>query len=147
MKVISTINFPLVIVTFIFYFVGGFFFYGSLFAGVGSAVDSDADAQQFQLPVTLPLIASIVILSAIIREPNGSLAFWTSVIPFTSPVIMMMRVPFEPPLWEILLSMCCLILGFLFTTWLAGRIYRVGILMHGTKVNYKILAKWFMMKN
>jgi len=144
---INTINFPLVLGTFLFYFLGGFFFYGSLFAGVGSAVDNDADAQQFQLPVTLPLIFSIIILSAIIREPHGSLAFWASIIPFTSPVVMMMRIPFDPPIWEILLSMVLLVLGFIGTTWLAGRVYRVGILMHGAKVNYKILAKWFMMKN
>lgn len=146
-SVLATINFPLITTTFIFYFIGGFFFYGSLFAGVGSAVDNDADAQQFQLPITLPLILSIMLLGAIIRDPNGSLAFWTSIIPFTSPVVMMMRVPFDPPIWQILLSMVCLVLGFLCTTWLAGRIYRVGILMHGAKVNYKILAKWFMMKS
>jgi ABC-2 type transport system permease protein len=144
---ISTINFPLLLGSFLFYFIGGYFFYGSLFAGVGSAVDNDSDAQQFQLPITLPLIFSIIILSAIIRDPHGDLAFWTSVIPFTSPVVMMMRIPFGPPAWHIALSMICLVLGFLGTTWLAGRIYRVGILMHGTKVNYKILAKWFMMKN
>jgi ABC-2 type transport system permease protein len=144
---INTINFPLVLGSFLFYFLGGFFFYGSLFAGVGSAVDNDADAQQFQLPVTLPLIFSIIILSAIIREPHGSLAFWASIIPFTSPVVMMMRIPFDPPIWEIALSMVLLVLGFIGTTWLAGRVYRVGILMHGAKVNYKILAKWFMMKN
>ena len=144
---INTINFPLVLGSFLFYFLGGFFFYGSLFAGVGSAVDNDADAQQFQLPVTLPLIFSIIILSAIIREPHGGLAFWASIIPFTSPVVMMMRIPFDPPIWEILLSMVLLVLGFIGTTWLAGRVYRVGILMHGAKVNYKILAKWFMMKN
>jgi len=144
---INTINFPLVLGSFLFYFLGGFFFYGSLFAGVGSAVDNDADAQQFQLPVTLPLIFSIIILSAIIREPHGSLAFWASIIPFTSPVVMMMRIPFDPPIWEIALSMVLMVLGFIGTTWLAGRVYRVGILMHGAKVNYKILAKWFMMKN
>jgi ABC-2 type transport system permease protein len=144
---ISTINFPLLLGTFLFYFIGGYFFYGSLFAGVGSAVDNDSDAQQFQLPITIPLIFSIIILSAIIRDPHGDLAFWTSIIPFTSPVVMMMRIPFGPPAWQIVLSMISLVLGFLGTTWLAGRVYRVGILMHGTKVNYKILAKWFMMKN
>jgi ABC-2 type transport system permease protein len=118
-----------------------------LFAAVGSAVDSDADAQQFQLPVTLPLILSIILLSAILRDPHGSLAFWASMIPFTSPVVMMMRIPFDPPGWQIALSMVLLVVGFIFTTWLAGRIYRVGILMHGSKVNYKIMAKWFMMRN
>jgi ABC-2 type transport system permease protein len=144
---INTINFPLLISTFLFYFIGGYLFYGSLFAGVGSAVDNDADAQQFQLPITMPLILSIIILSAIIRDPHGDLAFWASIIPFTSPVVMMMRIPFDPPVWHIALSMVCMVVGFIFTTWLAGRVYRIGILMHGAKVNYKILAKWFMMKN
>ncbi len=144
---INTINFPILIGAFLFYFVGGFLFYGALFAAVGSAVDNDSDAQQFQLPITLPLIMSIMLLSAIIRDPHGSLAFWSSIIPFTSPVVMMMRIPFDPPVWQIILSVICMIGGFIFTTWLAGRIYRVGILMHGAKVNYKILAKWFMMRN
>jgi ABC-2 type transport system permease protein len=144
---LDTINFPLLMGAFLFYFIGGYLFYGSLFAAVGSAVDNDSDAQQFQLPITLPLIMSIMLLSAIIRDPHGSLAFWASIIPFTSPVVMMMRIPFDPPFWHIALSVVCMIGGFIFTTWLAGRIYRVGILMHGAKVNYKILAKWFMMRN
>jgi len=144
---IDTINFPLLLGAFMFFFIGAYFFYGALFAAVGSAVDSDSDAQQFQLPVTLPLILSIILLSAILRDPHGSLAFWASMIPFTSPVVMMMRIPFDPPGWQIALSMALLVVGFIFTTWLAGRIYRVGILMHGAKVNYKIMAKWFMMRN
>ncbi|MCK5702175.1 MAG: ABC transporter permease, partial [Cyclobacteriaceae bacterium] len=101
----------------------------------------------FQLPITLPLILSIMLLAAIIRDPHGDLAFWASIIPFTSPVVMMMRIPFDPPAWHIVLSMVCMVLGFIFTTWLAGRIYRIGILMHGAKVNYKILFKWLMMRN
>jgi ABC-2 type transport system permease protein len=144
---INTLNFPLLLGTFLFYFLGAYLFYGSLFAAVGSAVDNDADAQQFQLPITLPLIFSIMLLAAIIRDPHGDLAFWSSIIPFTSPVVMMMRIPFDPPVWHIILSMVCMVLGFIFTTWLAGRIYRIGILMHGAKVNYKILAKWLMMRN
>ncbi len=144
---IDTLNFPLLLSTFLFYFLGAYLFYGSLFAAVGSAVDNDSDAQQFQLPITLPLILSIIMLAAILRDPHGDLAFWASMIPFTSPVIMMMRIPFDPPMWQIILSMALLVVGFIFTTWLAGRIYRIGILMHGTKVNYKILGKWLMMKN
>ncbi len=143
---IDTINFPLIIGSFIFYFLAAYLFYGSLFAAVGSAVDNDSDAQQFQLPVTLPLIFSVIILTAIIREPHGSLAFWTSIIPFTSPVIMMMRIPFDPPAWQIALSMALLVLGFIGTTWMAGRIYRIGILFHGGKISYKVLAKWLFMK-
>lgn len=144
---LETINFPLLLGTFLFYFITAYLFYGSLFAAVGSAVDNDADAQQFQLPITLPLIFSIMLLGAVLRDPHGNLAFWASIIPFTSPVVMMMRIPFDPPVWHILLSMVCMVAGFIFTTWLAGRIYRIGILMHGTKVNYKILAKWMMMRN
>lgn len=144
---INTLNFPLLLGTFLFYFLAAFLFYGSLFAAVGSAVDNDADAQQFQLPITLPLIFSIMLLAAILRDPHGDLAFWASIIPFTSPVVMMMRIPFDPPIWHIILSMVLMVMGFIFTTWLAGRIYRIGILMHGAKVNYKILAKWFMMRS
>lgn len=144
---ISSINIPMVIVAFLFFFLSGYLLYGALFAAIGSAVDSDADAQQFMFPVTVPLIISIVMLGAVLNDPNGSLAFWMSIIPFTSPVVMMMRVPFGVPVWELALSMVLMILGFIFTIWVASRIYRVGILMHGTKVNYKILAKWFMMKN
>lgn len=143
---INTINFPLLLGCFLFYFISAYLFYGSLFAAVGSAVDSDADAQQFQLPITLPLIISIMMLAAILRDPHGNLAFWASIIPFSSPIVMMMRIPFDPPAWQIVLSMVCMVIGFLFTTWLAGRIYRIGILMHGTKVNYKVLAKWLTMK-
>lgn len=144
---INSINIPLVIGAFLFFFLSGYLLYGALFAAIGSAVDSDADAQQFMLPVTVPLIISIVMLGAVLNDPNGSLAFWLSIIPFTSPVVMMMRVPFGVPAWELALSMVLMIGGFIFTIWLASRIYRIGILMHGTKVNYKVLAKWFMMKN
>lgn len=146
MSTLDKMNLPLIVVSFLFFFLGGYLLYGSLFAAVGSAVDSDADSQQFMLPVSIPLILSIVMLGPIINDPNGSLAFWMSIIPFTSPVIMMMRVAFGVPIWQLILSMSLLIGGFIFTIWVAGRIYRVGILMHGTKVNYKILAKWFMTK-
>ena len=88
----------------------------------------------------------MVIIAAVLKDPHGPLAIWTSMIPFTSPVVMMMRIPFDVPMWQIGLSMLSVIVGFLFTTWFAGRIYRIGIFMHGTKVNYKVLAKWFMMK-
>jgi ABC-2 type transport system permease protein len=146
-KKAETINFPLLIGMFLFFFLTAYLFYGSLFAAVGSAVDNDSDAQQFQLPITLPLIFSIMLLGAVLRDPHGSLAFWTSIIPFTSPVVMMMRIPYDPPTWHILLSMATMIVGFIVSTWFAGRIYRIGILMHGAKVNYKVLAKWFMMRN
>ena len=144
---ISSINITQLILGFVFYFLGGYLLYGAMFAAVGSAVDSDADSQQFMLPVSLPLVGSIISLGAVIQDPNGSLAFWLSMIPFTSPVVMMMRIPFGVPFWELLLSMGILVAGFILTTWLAGRIYRIGILMHGTKVNYRVLGKWLMMKS
>ena len=142
-------GFPVVktVFSFIFFFLAGYLMYAALFAMVGSAVDSMEDSQQFMLPITIPLIASIIVLSAVLQDPHGPLAFWMSVIPLTSPVVMMMRVPFDVPNTELLLSMFLLVAGFVFTTWFAGRIYRVGILMHGSKVNYKTLWKWFFMNN
>ena len=144
---LASLNIVELLLSFLFYFLAGYLLYGSLFAAVGSAVDSDADSQQFMLPISLPLIASFISLSAVLNDPNGPLAFWLSMIPLTSPVVMMMRIPLGVPTWEILLSMALLVAGFVLTTWLAGRIYRIGILMHGTKVNYRVLGKWLMMKN
>jgi len=136
-----------IFVAFIFYFLGGYFLYGALFAAVGSAADSDTDTQQFMLPITIPLIVSVVTLSAVINEPEGPLAFWLSIIPLTSPVVMMMRLPFIVPTWQLILSMALLVLCFFFTTWMAGKIYRIGILAHGAKVNYRVLWKWLVSKN
>lgn len=141
------INIPLILGLFVFYFLGGYLFYAAFFAMIGAAVDSEADTQQFMLPIMMPIIFSFIMYGAVINDPNGEIAFWLSMIPFTSPIIMMIRIPFEIPGWQIVLSMLFMIGGFIFTTWMAGRVYRVGILMHGTKVNYKTLAKWFMMKN
>jgi len=98
-------------------------------------------------PITIPLIVAYFgLFTFIINDPHGSGSFWLSIIPFTSPIAMIGRIPFGVPAWQLALSMALLIAGFVFTTWIDGRIYRVGILMHGTKVNYKVLAKWFMMK-
>ena len=136
-----------IVTLFVLYFLGGFLLYGALFAAVGSAVDSLQEAQQFMLPVSLPIILSLLLMSVALQNPNGSTAVLLSIIPFTSPIIMLARIPFEVPGWQILLSLLCLAGGFLFTIWFAGRIYRVGILTSGSKVTYKVLAKWFMMKN
>lgn len=141
-EVIEAINFKVIIGSFLFYFLGGYLLYGALFAAIGSAVDNEADTQQFMLPVSLPLILGLVISNFIINNPDGSLAFWLSIIPFTSPVVMMVRIPFGVPYGELVLSMSLLIAGFLFTTWFAGKIYRTGILMYGKKVTYKELWKW-----
>jgi len=139
---LTSTNLNFLIMMFLFYFVGGYLMYGALFAALGSAVDSEADTQQFILPITLPLIFSIIALQTIIENPDSSLAFWCSIIPFTSPIVMMGRLPFDPPVWEVLLSMFLLVVGFISTSWIAGRIFRVGILMYGQKVNYKTLFKW-----
>ncbi len=143
----SQIPFGTIAVVFIFYFLGGYLLYGSLFAAVGSAVDSIQDAQQFQFPITLPLLIGYLGLFVFVLQDHTSQAsFWLSIIPLTSPVAMIGRIAFGVPAWELALSMVLLVAGFLFTTWIAGRIYRVGILMTGTKVTYKVLAKWFMTK-
>ncbi|MEM9326839.1 MAG: ABC transporter permease, partial [Bacteroidota bacterium] len=136
-----------IVVLFVLYFLGGFLLYGALFAAVGSAVDSLQEAQQFMLPVSLPIILSLLLMSVALQNPNGATSVSLSIIPFTSPIIMLARIPFEVPAWQIVLSLICLVGGFLFTIWFAGRIYRVGILTSGSKVTYKVLAKWFMMKN
>lgn len=135
------------IVNFIFYFLGGYLLYGALFAAGGSAVDSPSEAQQFMFPITIPMLISYLSLFLfILQDPHSSISVWLSIIPFTSPIAMMGRLAFGVPHWQLALSMVLLVGGFIFTTWVAARIYRVGILMHGTKVNYKVLARWFMMK-
>ncbi len=146
MNALQDTPFMKITLVFVFYFLGGYLLYAALFAAVGSAVDTPADAQQFMFPITLPIIASIIGLMFVLKDPDSSISFWLSIIPFTSPVTMMGRIAFDVPAWELILSMVMLVLGFLFTAWLAGRIYRIGILMHGTKVNFKVMAKWFSMK-
>ncbi len=131
---------------FLFYFLAGYLMYSALFAAIGAAVDSEADTNQFMLPITVPLIFSFGIAQTVMQDPEGSLAFWFSMIPLTSPVVMMVRLPFGVPAWEIIVSMSLLVLGFLFTTWLAARIYRTGILMYGKKVTWKELGKWLFYK-
>ncbi len=143
----KSIDIPVIIMCFLFYFLGGYLLYGALFAAIGSAVDNEADVQQFMLPVTIPIIFSFIIAQTVVQDPNSSLAFWTSIIPFTSPVVMMVRLPFGVPAWEIFLSMGLLILGFLFTTWLAAKIYRTGILMYGKKTSWRELGKWLFYKD
>jgi len=144
---IQRINFPLVLSCFIFYFLGGYLIYGSLFAAIGAAVDGESDTQQFVLPITMPLIISIVLAQVVLENPDGNLAFWASIIPLTSPIIMMIRIPVGIEIWELILSMSLLVLTFLGTTWMAGKIYRTGILMYGKKVNFKELGKWLFQKS
>jgi ABC-2 type transport system permease protein len=131
---------------FVFFFVGGYLLYAALFAAIGAAVDSETDTQQFMLPITAPLIISIVAAQAVMQNPDGPLAVWLSIIPFTSPIIMMVRLPFNVPAGQIALSLALLVVGFLCTTWIAAKVYRTGILMYGKKVNYKELWKWIKYK-
>lgn len=143
----KNVNVPKIALCFLFYFLAGYLMYSALFAAIGAAVDSEADTNQFMLPITIPLIFSFGIAQTVMQDPNGSLAVWFSMIPLTSPVVMMVRLPFDGVSnMELIMSMGFLILGFVFTTWLAGRIYRTGILMYGKKVTWKELGKWLFYK-
>ncbi len=147
LKSLEGVNYVYILSCFIFYFLSGYLLYSALFAAVGSAVDSETETQQFMFPITLPLLFTYILSFAyLVNNPDSTLAFWLSVIPFTAPIAMMVRVPFGVPDWQLALSMLMMVLGFLFTTWVASRIYRVGVLMYGKKVNYKELAKWFFYK-
>ena len=144
---LHNINWGLILSSFLFYFLGGYFLYASLFAAVGSAVDNETDTQQFMLPITIPLILGLFVAMGTFQNPESSVAFWFSFIPLTSPIVMMARLPFGVPYWELILSMTILILTFLGTTWMAAKIYRTGILMYGKKTTYKELWKWLRYKN
>lgn len=151
-KVFTSINVPLILICFIFYLLGGFFFYSSLYAAIGSAVNEDMrEAQSLSFPITMLVIISIAMMSAAMKDPSGPLAVWGSIIPFSSPIIMMARIPFgvpgTVPWWQLGASMATLITGFIFTTWFAGKIYRTGILMYGKKPTWKEMLKWAFRKN
>ena len=135
-----------ILLCFLFFFLGAYFLYGALYAAVGSAVDSLQDAQQFMFPIIIPIIVSIMAMFFVLEDPNGGLAVTLSMIPLTSPIIMIARIPFGVPDWQLALSMVLLIAGFVGTIYIAGRIYRIGILMYGVKVNWKVMKKWFTMK-
>ena len=143
---VNNINISKVLMCFAFYFLFGYLLYAALFAAIGSAVDSEADTQQFILPVTIPLIASFIIAQSVITDPDSSMAQFFSIFPLTSPIVMMVRLPFDVPVWELALSMFMLVVGFLFFTWMAGKIYRTGILMYGKKTTWKELGKWLFYK-
>ncbi len=136
------INFTVMICMFIFYFLGGYLLYSSLFAAVGSLIDNETDTQQFMLPVTIPLIAAIIVMLNAFQNPDSSVTFWFSIIPLTSPIIMMARIPYGVPYPELILSMVLLVLTFIFTTWLSGRIYRTAILVYGKKIRFNEVWRW-----
>lgn len=142
----KSVDVPVILLCFLFYFLAGYLMYSALFAAVGAAVDNEADTQQFMMPITIPLILSFVVAQSIIQDPQSPMAFWFSIVPLTSPIVMMVRLPFGVPGWQLALSMALLVLGFIFTTWIAARIYRTGILMYGKKISWKELGKWLFYK-
>lgn len=146
MNNLNSINFTELFVLFVFYFFGGYLFYASLYAAAASGANDPGDVQSLSFPVTIPIIIAFFVMQIAVNDPHGAVAFWGSMVPFTSPIVMLGRIPFGVPLWQTLLSMTCLTSGFLFTTWMASKIYRVGILMYGKKVTLKELGKWVFYK-
>jgi len=147
-KSLANLDVTKIITLFMFFFLGGYLFYSALYAAIGSAVDSETETQQFMFPVMMPLLLGYTLsLSVVTNDPYGNIAFWLSIIPFTSPIAMMVRLPYGVPDWQLALSMALLILGFIGTVWVASRIYRVGILMYGKKTSLKEMIKWFTYKN
>jgi ABC-2 type transport system permease protein len=140
---LSSLNWPVILGCFLFYFIGGYLFYSSLFAAIGSVINEDPqEAQSLMLPITMPIIFGFIIMTSNIDSPDSPAMFWASLVPFTSPIVMMARIPSGPPFWEIALSMVLLIGGFMFTTWFAGKVYRTGILLYGKKASWKEMIKW-----
>ena len=142
LNVVHSIDFGTIIVSFIVFFLLGYLLYATMFAAIGSLVDNNTDSQQFTLPVTVPLIIAIISAIYIVNDPDGSLAVWLSMIPFTSPVVMMVRIPFGVPIWQVVVSVVLLAGTFVGMTWVAAKIYRTGILMYGKKPTYKEIFKW-----
>ena len=146
LKKIKCINFLEVFICFVLYFIGGYLFYSAILAAIGSAVDSESDSQQFITPVMIPLMIGYFISTKTIMNPDSSSVFWGSMIPFTSPIVMMSRITSGVPMWELVTSLSLLFISFIFMTWLAGRIYRTGILMYGKKTGWKEIGKWLFYK-
>ncbi|WP_199137380.1 ABC transporter permease [Pedobacter sp. ASV12] len=147
-KSLAGLDFGKIVSVFIFFFLGGYLFYSALYAAIGSAVDSETETQQFMMPVMLPLLLGYALsLSVVTNDPYGNVAFWLSMIPFTSPIAMVVRMPYGVSNWELILSMAILVVGFIGTVWIASRIYRVGILMYGKKTTFKEMFKWFTYRN
>ena len=130
----------------VLFILGGFLLYASLYAASGSAVDSVQDGQQFNSIIMMPIILAIIVMMSVFNDPNSSIAFWASMIPFTSPIVMIARIPFGIPTWEIVVSLVVLYLSFVLTTWLAAKIYRIGIFMHGKRPSWRELGEWLKIK-
>jgi ABC-2 type transport system permease protein len=146
MKKLKKIDFFEVFICFLLYFIGGYLFYSSIMAAIGSAVDSEADSQQFITPVMIPLMIGYFISTKTILDPDSATVFWGSIVPFTSPIVMMSRISNGVPAWEIVLSLSILFVSFVLMTWLAGKIYRTGILMYGKKTSWREIGKWLFYK-
>ena len=146
LQIVHSIDFGTIIATFLIFFILGYLLYATLYAAIGSLVDNNTDAQQFTLPVTVPLIVAIISSFYIVNNPDSSLSVWLSMIPFTSPISMMVRIPFGVPIWQIVLSIVLLAGTFVLMTWVAAKIYRTGILMYGKKLSYKEIFKWLKYK-
>lgn len=148
-KAFSNVNWLMILACFVFYFLGGYLFYASLFAAIGSVINEDPqEAQSLMLPITMPIIFGFIILTSNINTPDSPAMVWGSMIPFTSPIVMMGRIPSgDVPWYQIVASMSLLIAGFVFTTWLAGKIYRTGILMYGKKASWKEMLRWVFRKS
>jgi ABC-2 type transport system permease protein len=140
----SAMNQPwgLIIVSFIFYFITGYLLYASIFAAIGSAVDNETETQQFMLPVTIPIILALMVAMGTMQNPESSLSLWCSMIPLTSPIVMMARIPFGVPMWQLAVSMALMVVTFLAFVWMAAKVYRTGILMYGKKTSWKEMWKW-----
>ena len=146
LQIVQSIDFGTIIISFLVFFILGYLLYTTIFAAIGSLVDNNTDSQQFTLPVTVPLMVAIISSFYIVNNPDGALSVWLSMIPFTSPISMMVRVPFGVPIWQVVLSVIILAATFVLMTWLAAKIYRTGILMYGKKLSYKEIFKWLKYK-
>ena len=142
MTALGQINLPYILVIFLVFFILAYLLYSAMFAAIGAAVDSETDTQQFVLPITIPLLVAFLLAQNIINNPDGTMAFWLSMVPFTSPIVMMLRLPFGVPVWQLIVSLSLLLGAFAAITYLSSKIFRIGILMYGKKVTLKELGKW-----
>ena len=146
LQIVHSIDFSTIIVSFLIFFVLGYLLYATLYAAIGSLVDNNTDSQQFMLPITVPLMIAFISTFYIVNNPDSSLSVWLSMIPFTSPISMMVRIPFGVPIWQVVVSVALLAGTFVLMTWIAAKIYRTGILMYGKKLSYKEIFKWLKYK-
>ena len=146
MGTLGNLNVPQLVISFLLFFIFGYLLYASMFAAIGSSVENEGDSTQLQLPVTIPLVLGFFVALYAFKAPGSSLVFWFSMIPFTSPIVMLARIPFGVATWELVLSIVLLILTFFGCAWASAKIYKVGILTYGKKSTFKDLFKWLKMK-